>query len=254
MTLRFLRALLPLAALLAPALAFATTDAEHPKQIVWPFGGPLGTVDKQAAQRGFQVYKEVCSACHGMKRVAFRKLAEIGFSEAEIKALAATYNYDDTDDSGQPKQRPGRASDYFKSPFPNEKAARASNGGALPPDLSLIIKARHEGPDYVYSILTGFGQTPPPDLKMNAGMNYNPYFPGRQIAMPAPLSDGRVTYEDGTKATVDQMAQDVVVFLQWASEPEMEARKELGLKAIAFLLVMSGFFYVAYKRVWKGLH
>jgi ubiquinol-cytochrome c reductase cytochrome c1 subunit len=225
----------------------------EPKHVAWPFNGAWGTVDKPAAQRGFQVYKEVCSACHSMDLVAFRKLTDLGFSQAEVKALAATYNYDDLDDSGQPKTRPGRPSDYFKAPFPNEKAARASNGGALPPDLSLITKAREHGPDYVYSILTGFSDAPA-DVKMAPGKYYNAYFPGRQISMPPPLADNRVTYEDGTRATVDQMAKDVVVFLQWAAEPEMENRKETGIKVIAFLLVMTGFFFVAYRRIWKDVH
>jgi ubiquinol-cytochrome c reductase cytochrome c1 subunit len=234
-------------------VAFAAGDAEHPKQLQWPFDGVVGKVDHQSAQRGLQVYKEVCSACHGLKRKAFRSLTEIGFSEAEVKALAATYTYSEIGDDGEPKDRAGRPSDYFKSPFPNKQAAQAANGGAYPPDLSLIIKARHDGANYLFSLLTGYQQAPA-DFKLNEGLNYNPYFPGKQIAMAAPLSDGQVTYEDGTVATVEQMAKDVVVFLQWVAEPEMEHRKELGLKVIGFLVFMTGFFFVAYRRVWKDIH
>lgn len=240
------------AALLLASPAFSG-DAEHPKHMQWPFDGVMGKVDKPSAQRGFQVYKEVCSSCHGLKRKAYRSLTEIGFSEAEVKALAATYTYTEIGDDGEPKERAGRPSDYFKSPFANDNAARAANGGALPPDLSLIIKARHDGANYVYSLLTGY-EAAPAGVTMNVGMNYNPYFPGHQIAMAAPLSDGQVTYEDGTASTVDQMAKDVVNFLQWAAEPEMEHRKEMGLRVMIFLAFMTVFFFFAYKRVWRDVH
>lgn len=235
----------------APA-SFAATEAEHPKQLHWPFDGMFGTVDVQSAQRGYQVYKEVCAACHSMKRVPFRSLGEIGFTEAEIKALAAGYSYEELGDDGQPKERPGRPSDYFKSPYPNEKASRAANGGAYPPDLSLIVKARHDGANYVYSLLTGYASAPS-GMKMADGMHYNPYFPGGQIAMPSPLSEGQVSYGDGTASSVDQMSRDVVNFLQWAAEPEMQHRKAMGLKVLMFLLIMTGFSYVAKKRVWNRL-
>ena len=236
-------------------VALASGGGEKPlRHVDWAFDGVFGKVDKQSAQRGFQVYKEVCAACHGLKRVAFRSLQDIGFSEGEVKALAAGYQiHDGPNDAGDMFDRPGKPSDYFPSPFANENAARASNGGAYPPDLSLIIKARHDGGNYVYSLMTGY-EEPPAGFHLNEGMHYNAYFPGQQIAMPAPLSDDRVSYEDGTKATVDQMAHDVVVFLQWAAEPEMEARKQMGIKVFAFLLIFTGFAWVAKKNIWKKLH
>jgi ubiquinol-cytochrome c reductase cytochrome c1 subunit len=241
------------ALLLSTNAAFAASEAEHPKKVDWSFDGVFGTVDRQAAQRGFQVYKEVCASCHALKRNSYRDLAALGFSEAEVKAIAAEATIKDgPNDAGEMFDRPGRISDKFAAPFANDNAARASNNGALPPDLSLIIKSRHEGPDYVYSLLTGY-ETPPADVKMGEGMNYNPYFPGHQIAMPAPLSDGRITYQDGTVASLDQMAKDVVNFLQWAAEPEMEQRKHMGIKVFAYLFVFTGLFYLAKKRIWKNV-
>ncbi len=228
---------------------------KEPKKIIWPFDGVQGTVDRQAAQRGFQVYKEVCSGCHGMKRVAFRNLADIGFSEGEIKALAASYNFKGFNDAGEEIDRPGKPSDHFPSPFPNEDAARAANGGAYPPDLSLIIKARMQGPDYVYSLLTGYGTEAPEGVTIPETSHYNPYFSLTQgIAMPQPLTADQVTYEDGTPATLDQMARDVVVFLQWAAEPEMEHRKSMGLRVMIFLTIGTVLFWFAKKRTWKDVH
>ncbi|MCE3231961.1 MAG: fbcH [Rickettsiaceae bacterium] len=233
--------------------AYASSESEHPKQMQWQFDGFFGTVDKQSAQRGFQVYKEVCASCHSLKLNSYRDLAAIGFSEAEVKAIAAEATAKDgPNDAGDMFERPGRPSDKFVPPFANDNAARASNGGALPPDLSLIVKARPDGANYIYSLLTGY-ITPPADVKLGEGMNYNPYFPGHQIAMPSPLSDGRVTYQDGTEATVDQMSKDVVDFLQWAAEPEMEARKRMGVKVFAYLFVFTVLFYLAKKRLWKNV-
>lgn len=242
---------LTLLTLFAANAASAAGDVKHPRQIDWPFDGMFGTVDRQAAQRGYQVYKEVCASCHSMDLRAFRNLEAIGFSEGEVKAIAASYTVKDgPNDSGDMFERPGRPSDRFVAPFANEKAARASNGGAYPPDLSLITKARHDGANYVHSLLTGY-EAAPADVKMAAGMNYNPYFPNHQIAMAPPLSDDLVTYADGTKATTDQMSRDVVVFLQWAAEPEMEERKRMGIKVLLFLFVMTGLAYVAKKRIWS---
>lgn len=240
--------------LLIAAPVFASTDVEHPKEMEWEFDGIFGTVDRQAAQRGYQVYKEVCAACHSMKYKSFRNLKDIGFSEGEVKTIAASYNVQDgPNDSGEMFERPGRASDRFPSPFANEKAARAANGGAFPPDLSLIIKARHDGANYVHALLTGY-TTPPAGVPVVEGKAYNPYFPGHWIGMPQPITtDGQVTYSDGTTATVEQMSKDLVVFLQWAAEPEMEARKRMGLKVILFLAVFTGLFFVAKKRVWSRL-
>lgn len=236
------------------------------KKVQWSFEGPFGTYDRAALQRGFQVYKEVCSACHSLKHVAFRNLGDPGgpgFSEAEVKAIAASFQVpaepDDQgrthDDSGQRIKRPGTPADYFPSPFDNDKAARAANNGALPPDQSVIVKARKDGPDYVYSILTGYGMKMPATMQLSSPtMNYNPYFSGHQIAMAPPLTEGVVTYADGTKATVDQMAQDVVTFLTWASEPKMEERKQLGFSVMIFLIVLSGLLYLAYRKVWGDAH
>lgn len=246
-----LRLLLTLVIL--PSLIFANTDAVHPKKMVWPFEGLFGSVDRQAAQRGFQVYKEVCAACHGLKHLYYRNLKDIGFSDAEIKEIAKQHNViDGPNDEGEMFERPAIPSDSFVLPFKNDQAARAANNNALPVDLSLIVKAREDGANYVYSLLTGY-QNPPSDFKMTTGLNYNPYFPGHQIAMPAPISDGMVSYSDGTTASVDQMAHDVVVFLQWVAEPEMEHRKSMGLKVMIFLAIMTVFFYVAKRRVWSRL-
>ena len=220
----------------------------------WSFEGPFGTFDPAARQRGFQVYKEVCSACHSMSLMHYRNLEDIGFSEAQVKAIAASVQVQDgPNDSGEMFERPGRPYDTFKPPFANDQAARAANNGALPPDLSLIIKAREGGPDYVYGILTGFGDAPA-GMKMMDGMNYNKYFPGHQIAMPPPLTDDRVTYADGTKATIAQEAHDVVTFLSWAAEPKMEMRKRVGTKVLIFLLVLTGILYAAKRRIWAAVH
>jgi ubiquinol-cytochrome c reductase cytochrome c1 subunit len=238
-------------------IANASVDKEHPKQVDWQFEGMFGTFDRQAIQRGFKVYKEVCSVCHSLKRVAFRNLTEIGLSEEEVKSLAAGYDIQDgPDDEGEMFARPGRSSDRLPSPYANEKAARAANNnGALPPDLSLIVKAREDGPNYVYSLLTGYGE-PPADFALGENMHYNPYYGngGRQFSMIPPLThDAQVEYTDGTNPTVDQMAKDVVNFLQWAAEPEMEERKSLGLKSIIFVLIMTGAFYLAKVRIWKRI-
>ncbi len=237
----------------AAGIAFAENQKPPLKQS-WAFDGIFGHVDKQAAQRGFQVYKEVCSACHSLNRIAFRNLADIGFSEAEVSALASSYQISDgPNDNGDMFQRPGKPSDYFPLVYANENAARATNNGAAPPDLSLIIKARKGGANYVYSLLTGFGP-PPAGIQLTPGQNYNPYFPGGNLMMPPPLSDGRVTYADGTPATVDQMARDVVTFLQWAAEPEMEIRKEMGLKVMIYLAIFTAFLYVAKRNIWRKIH
>ena len=198
------------------------TTALHPKEMKWNFDGVFGSIDRQSAQRGFQVYKEICSSCHSLKLVAYRNLTEIGFSEDEVKQIAAEYNVTDgPNDDGDMFDRPALPSDKFVSPFANEKAARASNGGAYPPDFSLIVKARHEGPSYIYSLITGYKDAPE-SFPMAEGKNYNPYFEGRQISMPAPITDdGQIEYKDGTYATKEQMTIDVVNFLQWAAEPEM---------------------------------
>ena len=241
------------------------TDALPVKDVHWSFEGPFGLYDQGALQRGFQIYKEVCSACHSLNRVEFHALAEPGgpsFTDAEMKAIAAGYKIpagpndkgETVDANGDPLTRPGTPADHFPAPFPNEEAARAANNGALPPDLSLIIKARAGGPQYVYSILTGFGQKPPAGFKVMENKYYNPYFQGWNISMPPPLTDGSVTFSDGTSNTLDQEAHDVVTFLSWASEPKMEERKETGFGVMAFLILLSGMLYLSYRKVWKDEH
>jgi ubiquinol-cytochrome c reductase cytochrome c1 subunit len=238
----------------APAYAEETTELLHPG---WSFQGPLGTFDRAALQRGFQVYNEVCSNCHALVHLRYGDLQGpdgLGYSEDEVKAIAAQKQVTDgPNDQGEMFKRPARPSDYFVRPFPNDQAARAANNGALPPDLSLITKSREGGADYVYSILNGY-RDPPPDLKMADGMNYNVYFPGHQIAMPQPLTDGAVKYADGTKATVEQMSHDVVTFLSWTAEPSLETRHRMGVKVLLFLGVTTGVFYLVKRKVWSKLH
>lgn len=242
-----------MAAALLPVLAHGATDAEKPRQMDWPFDGITGKVDRQSAQRGFQVYKEVCAACHSISGLSYRHLTALGFSEAEVKALAAQATiHDGPNDEGEMFDRPGRPSDRFAAPYANEQAARAANGGAFPPDLTLMVKARHDGANYLYSLLTGYTEAPE-GVTLSPGMYYNAYFPGHQIAMPSPLVEGAVSYIDGTEATADQMARDVVNFLQWAAEPEMEHRKRSGIKVLLFLGVITVLMYVAKKRVWADV-
>jgi len=220
----------------------------------WSFSGIFGTFDRAAAQRGLQVYREVCAGCHSLKRIAFRNLADLGYGAEEIKAMAAEATVvDGPDDDGEMFERTGRASDYFPSPFPNDKAAAASNGGAVPPDLSLMVKARAGGADYLYALLTGY-EEPPADFEMLEGLSYNAYFPGHQIAMAQPLDDDAVEYADGTAATLDQMSHDISVFLAWTAEPEMEERKQTGIKVILFLLVLTGLLYAVKRKIWADLH
>ena len=241
------------AVLLGQGSAVAEDTPPLPRQ-EWSFYGIFGTYNLASAQRGFQVYKEICSACHPVKHLYLRDLAEIGYSADEIKAIAATYQVTDgPNDQGQMYQRPGRPSDPIPGPFPNDQAARAANNGALPPDQSLIVKARPGGPDYVYGILTGYKE-PPPGFKMLPGMNYNEYFPGHQIAMPPPLADNAVTFADGTPATVPQMAHDVTTFLTWASEPNLDDRHRTGFTVILFLVVAAAVFYAAKRKIWAPIH
>jgi len=242
------------AVLMTAVSAFAAGDVKAPRSVTWSHGGPFGTYDRAALQRGFQVYAEVCAACHGLRLIAFRNLTEIGLTEDEVKVIAADYTVEDgPDEEGEMFERDAKPSDYFPSPFPNDNAARAANGGALPPDLSLIVKARAGGENYIYSLLTGYGDAPD-DVAMGEGMSYNPYFSGHQIAMAAPLDDDLVEYADGTPATVEQMAKDVTSFMAWAAEPTMEARKRMGIKVILFLLVLTGLLYAVKRKVWADVH
>jgi ubiquinol-cytochrome c reductase cytochrome c1 subunit len=246
------------AAIAAAAVTFASSQAQasgggHYESQNWSFSGIFGTIDHAAAQRGYQVYKEICSGCHSMRLVSYRNLAGIGLPEPTIKALAAQSDVATTNDDGEPVTRPGRPSDSFPKPFANAKAARASNNGALPPDLSLIAKARANGPNYLYALLTGYHE-PPAGVQVAEGMHYNAAFEGHQIAMAAPLHDDGVTFSDGTKATVSQMAHDVTTFLMYTAEPHMDARKRTGLKVVLFLFLLTVLLYFVKKRVWADVH
>lgn len=210
--------------------------------------------DYAAVQRGFQVYKEVCSACHSMHLLSYRNLHDVGFNEEEVKAIAASVEVTDgPNDQGEMFTRPGTPADRFKSPFANKQAAAAANGGKAPPDLSLVVKARVHNEDYVYAILTGYGEAPA-GHELPAGGNYNKYFPGNSIAMPQPLFENGVTYTDGTKATLEQQAHDVVSFLAWAAEPKLEERRRVGVMAMLFLVFFAGIMYAAKRRLWANVH
>jgi len=243
-------ALLGAVAFAAPAMAQLGEPLPHPG---WSFSGPFGTFDRAAAQRGFQIYKDVCSNCHSLKEAYYRNLEGIGLSAAQVKAVAASVEIPTIGDDGQPTTRPGLPSDHFKMPFANDNAARAALNGALPPDLSVIVKAREGGADYVYGILTGYTDAPA-GFKLGAGMYYNGMFPGHQIAMPPPLQADTVTYTDGTKATLDQEAHDVVTFLTYVANPHMEERKRTGVKVILFLALLTGVTYAVKRKVWADVH
>lgn len=260
----------------APALA-ETTQAPLKGDVHWSFEGPFGMYDQAQLQRGYKVYKEVCSSCHSMNLVAYRNLADKGgpFYDPKypvptdnpvVKALAKDAQIDDIDsDSGDAIKRPGTPADYFKAPFANDAAARAANGGAVPPDMSLLAAAREGGPRYIYSVVTGDTADAPSGLTVPPGKYYDPWMPGDVsafwhgkgkapeggfIAMPPPLTADRVTYDDGTKATVQQEAADVSAFLQWASDPKMEERKSLGVQVLIFLFLLSGVLYASYRKIW----
>lgn len=237
--------------------AHATAGAHHTPPLPkmdWSFSGPFGTYDRASLQRGFQVYKQVCAACHGLKHVAYRNLSALGYSEEQIKTVAAEYMMTDgPNEEGDMFERPGKPSDRFKAPYANDNQAKATNNGALPPDLSLITKARVGGADYVHAILTGY-ETPPPGTELASGQHWNKYMSGNKIAMPAPLIEGAVAYEDGTPTTVDQYAKDVAHFLTWAAEPEMEERKATGVKVIFFLIIFAGLMYAVKRKVWAKVH
>ncbi|KAJ6259840.1 hypothetical protein Dda_5482 [Drechslerella dactyloides] len=235
----------------------AVTPAEHglhPTKYPWVHQGFLSTFDAQALRRGFQVYREVCASCHSLSRVAWRTLVGVSHTVDEVKAIAEEYEYDDEpNDQGDIEKRAGKLSDYIPSPYANDEAARAANQGALPPDLSLIVKARHGGCDYIFNLLTGYPDEPPAGVTVQSGLNFNPYFPGTGIAMARVLYDGLVEYEDGTPATTSQMAKDVVEFLNWAAEPEMDVRKKMGMKVLAVTTVMLALSIWVKKYKWASL-
>lgn len=259
---------------LATGVALAA-ETEAPPRQKWSFAGPLGTYDQGQLQRGFKIYREVCQNCHSLKLVAFRTLAEAGgpgYSAAQAAAVAAEYKVKDgPNDQGEMFERAGRVGDYFPAPFPNDQAARAANGGALPPDLSVMAKARsyergfpwfvldmftqyqEAGPDYIAAIINGY-EIPPQGFKLPPGAQYNKYFPGHAIGMPKPLDPGQVEYTDGTPSTVEQYGRDVAAFLMWTAEPSLDARKRLGLQVMLFLIVFAGLLYFTKKRVWHDVH
>lgn len=228
-------------------------EGPTPPSMGWSFKNLFGTFDRAKLQRGFQVYSEVCAVCHGLHLVRYDKLEALGYTHAEIKAIAGKHEVPGPlNDEGEPTKRKAEPRDPFVSPYPNEKAARAANNGAYPPDLSLIVKARPHGADYIYALLIGYAQAPE-NFQLMQGMHYNTYFPGHQIAMPAPLTDNQVTYGDGTKATVHQMASDLVTFLAWTAEPELEHRKQLGLKVMMYLAFFTVLMFFLMRKTWKNV-
>ena len=257
------------------AAAVQTASAEDaPPPQKWSFAGPFGIYNQAQLQRGFQIYKEVCSTCHSIKLLAFRNLADPGgpdFTEAQAKTIAESFQVTaGPNDQGQMFQRPGTLADRFPPPFPNDQAARAALGGKLPPDMSVLAKARaHEGgfpqfvidaftmyqeggPDYIHGIITGYTD-PPAGETLPPGGQYNRYFPGGAIGMPKPLSDGQVKYTDGTPETVDQYGRDIAAFLMWAAEPTLNARKQIGFQVLIFLIVLSGLLYFSKKKFWRDI-
>ena len=234
----------------------AAGEQAEPIKIDWSFKGLTGKFDRSSLQRGFQVYKEVCASCHSMQYLSYRNLGEPGgpeFSEAEVKAIAASFEVSDGPDAqGEMFTRPGRPSDKFVSPYPNVKAAAAANGGAYPPDMSVLVKARKGGANYIYSVLVGY-EDPPAGVTLDDGVYYNKYMIGNKIKMPNNLSDGLVEYADGTSATVNQMAKDVTTFLAWAAEPELEERHKTGIKVMIYLILLSILVYLSMKKIWSRI-
>ena len=222
----------------------------------WTFKGLFGKFDRASLQRGYQVYTEVCAACHSMKYLSYRNLSEKGgpeFSVAQAKAIAASFEVTDGPNAdGDMFQRPGKLSDKFVMPYENVKAAEAANGGAYPPDMSVLVKARGGGVDYIYSLLQGYEEAPS-GITLDDGVHYNKYMYGNKIKMSAPLSDDIVEYSDGTKATVEQMSKDVTTFLMWAAEPHLESRHQMGFKAIIYLVILTILVYFSMKKIWSRI-
>jgi ubiquinol-cytochrome c reductase cytochrome c1 subunit len=236
---------------------FPLSAAEGPKapSVKWSFSGIFGTYDRAALRRGLQVYREVCQICHSLDLVAYRNLGDIGFSEDEVKKIAADYEVEDgPNDEGEMFIRPGKPYDKFVNPYPNVQSARLANNGATPPDLSLVVKARVGRENYIHAFLTSYRDEAPETFQMMDGMFYNEYFPGHQTVMPPPLEEDSVEYTDGTKATTEQMSKDVVTFLTWAAEPKMEHRKNLGIKVLLYVLVLTGMLYALKRRIWSRVH
>ena len=239
--------------LFVPVAAQAAESSVKIPDHKFSFDGPFGTYDRASLQRGFQVYQQVCSACHGLDYLSYRNLGDLGYNADEVKAIASQFTVmDGPNDEGEMFERVALPSDRFVNPYPNEKAARYANNGAYPPDMSLIAKARKNGSDYVYAILTGYKEAPE-GMTLGEGQYWNKYMAGHKIAMAPPLSDDIVPYEDGTQTTMEQYAHDVSTFLMWAAEPKMEDRKRMGVKVILFLLVFASIMYAVKKKLWKEL-
>ena len=220
----------------------------------WSFEGIFGRYDNSTLQRGLQIYQEVCTACHGMKRLRFRELKDLGFTNDQIKQYAKTFEIlDGPNELGEMFIRPGEPSDTFVSPYKNKEEAKATFGGAYPPDLSLLTKAIKNGPNYIYSLLTGYEESSPKGFELTDGLYYNPYYDGKVIAMPPPLYDNAIEYIDGTNASLDQLSYDIVHFLNWAAEPKLQKRKSLGLKVLLFLIVLTLLLYVTMKEIWSWI-
>ncbi len=234
---------------------FSASSSELLK-VDWSFKSFFGKFDRASLQRGYQVYNEVCASCHSIKYLSYRNLAEKGgpeFSEAEAKAIASNFEViDGPNSTGEMFTRPARLSDKFVKPYANKEEAKSVNGGAYPPDMSVLVKARSGGPDYIYSLLLGY-EDPPTDIKLDDGVYYNKYMYGNKIKMSAPLSDGLIEYSDGTNATTEQMAKDVVNFLMWASEPHLEQRHKFGFRIIIYLIIISVLVYFSMKKIWSRI-
>ena len=230
-----------------------TNNKKLPKH-EWSFKGITGTFDRAALQRGYKVYREVCSGCHSMKLLYYRDLVDIGFTQEQIKVIASDYTVlDGPNNEGEMFERPARPSDKFVNPYLNDQEARLSNNGAYPPDLSVITKSRRGGSDYIYNLLIGYTE-PPQDKEVGEGMYYNKWIAGNQTAMPNPLYDGSVDYDDGTDNNYKQLAEDITVFLTWAAEPELEKRKSMGIKVILFFIIFGLLAYLSKKRLWKDIN
>jgi len=233
--------------------ASESTGNKLPKH-EWSFDGLTGTFDRPALQRGYKVYREVCSGCHSMRLLYYRDLIDIGFSEDQVKAIAADYTVvDGPDNEGIMFERPAKPSDKFVGPFANDQEARFNNNGAYPPDLSVIVKARKNGADYLYNLLLGYTD-PPENFEISEGMYYNKWISGNQIAMGPPLDDEYVDYDDGTNNSLPQLAEDVVTFLKWSAEPELEERKNIGIKAILFFIILGLVVFLLKRRLWRNVH
>ena len=233
-----------------------SAEQTDPIKVDWSFKGLLGKFDRASLQRGYQVYNEVCASCHSMRLLSYRNLGETGgpeFSIEQVKAIAANFEIQDgPNEEGEMFTRPGRPSDKFASPYPNIQAATAANGGAYPPDMSVLVKSRKGGADYIYSVLMGY-EDPPANVKLDDGVYYNKYMEGKKIKMSNPLSEGIVTYADGTKSTEAQMAKDVTTFLTWAAEPTLEARHKMGVRVIIFLIILTTLVYFSMRRLWSDV-